>query len=122
MEIVNISMRNFKGQKSLDVSLNPGINKIEGQNASGKAQPYNAKVLTINGFVNLGSIKIGDEIYTADGTLTKVTGVFPQGLKDCYKITLWMVGKQGVVTSICGLYTRMCKGQIPITLKQGPYH
>ena len=58
------------------------------ENGTGKAQPLHAKVLTDKGFVPIGSIRIGDKIFTEDGTLTEVIGVYPQGLKDNYKVTL----------------------------------
>lgn len=49
-------------------------------------QPYSCKVLKKEGFVELGSLKVGDEIYTKDGSLTKVTEIFEQGLKDVYEV------------------------------------
>jgi replicative DNA helicase len=52
----------------------------------GKAQPLDAKVLTPSGFVDMGSIRVGDDVIAADGTSTKVVGVFPQGVKDIYRV------------------------------------
>lgn len=52
----------------------------------GKAQPLNAKVLTPTGFVDMGDIKIGDRVITPDGQEARVIGVFPQGMKNIYKI------------------------------------
>lgn len=52
-----------------------------------KAQPLTAKILTPNGWKTMGDIKIGDIICdpsTPNG-LTKVIGVFPQGVKDAYE-------------------------------------
>jgi len=54
-------------------------------NRFGKEQPISEPVLTENGFKPIGEIKIGDKIYTKDGTLTEVDGVYPQGKKDVYK-------------------------------------
>lgn len=54
----------------------------------GKEQPYDAKVLTPNGFVNMGSLKIGDTICGANGTNQEVLAIFEQGIKDVYKIHL----------------------------------
>lgn len=53
----------------------------------GKAQPLDSKILTPNGWCSMGDIKINDEVIGSDGKPTKVTGVFPQGVKDIYKIT-----------------------------------
>lgn len=53
----------------------------------GKAQPLDAKILTPDGFILMGDIKVGDEVIGSDGKPTKVIGVFPQGEKDIYKVT-----------------------------------
>jgi hypothetical protein len=52
----------------------------------GKAQPITTPVLTPNGWKPIGEIKIGDDIFAGDGTVTKVTGVFPQGEKEVFEI------------------------------------
>lgn len=51
-----------------------------------KAQPLSAIVYTPDGQKKMGDIKIGDKVLTPFGTITKVTGVFPQGVKDIYEI------------------------------------
>jgi len=38
--------------------------------------------------ITIGEVKEGDKIYGADGKLTTVIGVFPQGIKDIYKVSL----------------------------------
>jgi hypothetical protein len=53
----------------------------------GKEQPLDAKILTPTGWTTMGEIKIGDEIIAADGKPCLVSGVFPQGEKDIYRIT-----------------------------------
>lgn len=52
----------------------------------GKAEPLDALVLTENGFKQMGEINVGDRVITADGTICNVTGVFPQGTKDVYRV------------------------------------
>jgi hypothetical protein len=52
----------------------------------GKAQPLDAKVLTPNGFVNMGDITVGDIVSTPDGKNAEVVGIFPQGRKDIYSV------------------------------------
>lgn len=54
----------------------------------GKEQPYDAKVLTPTGFVDIGSLKVGDTICGANGTNQEVLAIFEQGIKDVYKIHL----------------------------------
>lgn len=53
----------------------------------GKEQPYTEPVLTPNGWVTMGSLKINDYVMGADGKPTKVLNIFEQGKKDVYKIT-----------------------------------
>lgn len=54
---------------------------------SGKGQTLDTKILTENGYVELGSLSVGDEIIGSDGKNTKVLGIFPQGKKDIYEFT-----------------------------------
>ena len=53
----------------------------------GKAQPLDAEILTPNGFVRMGDIKIGDYVMSPNGKPTKVVGVFPQGVMDVYQVS-----------------------------------
>lgn len=53
----------------------------------GKAQPIDSKVLTRDGWKLMGDIKVGDVVITPSGEKAPVTGVFPQGKRDVYKIT-----------------------------------
>ena len=52
----------------------------------GKAQCLDSKILTPNGWIKMGDIKEGDFVIGSDGKPKKVLGVFPQGIKDIYKI------------------------------------
>ena len=54
----------------------------------GKAQPLSSKVLTVNGFVNMGDISIGTEVFTGCGNIGQVSGIYPQGTRPIYEITL----------------------------------
>jgi len=60
---------------------------VEAPTGSGKAQPLYSKIKTPNGWTTMGEIKIGDIVSAPDGTSTKITHLFPQGMKDVYKIT-----------------------------------
>lgn len=68
-----------------------------GAMSMGKAQPYDAKVLTPNGFVDMGSLKVGDTISGVDGGEQKVLAIFEQGEKEVYSITF----SDGAQTECC---------------------
>lgn len=57
-----------------------------GQSQMGKEQPYDALVLTPDGFVEMGSLKVGDTITGFDGGEQKVLAIFEQGVKEVYTI------------------------------------
>jgi hypothetical protein len=63
-----------------------------------KAQPLDAKILTPSGWKFMGEIVVGDEVIAGDGTVTYVTGVFPQGIRDVYRVTM----TDGSSTRTCG--------------------
>lgn len=53
----------------------------------GKAQPLDARILTPNGWTTMGELKIGDVVIGSDGRPTRVSGVFPQGQKEVFRVT-----------------------------------
>lgn len=55
----------------------------------GKAQPLDSLVKVADGWVKMGDITVGDYVQTPDSSLAKVLGVFYQGSKPIYKITLY---------------------------------
>jgi hypothetical protein len=58
-----------------------------GDPGSGKALEYNAPVLTPKGWVPIYKLNKGDDVIAYDGSVTKVTGVYPQGKRQLYKVT-----------------------------------
>lgn len=60
---------------------------LRGPAGSGKAQPNSTLVPTKKGYIKLGDIKVGDSVLDRFGNETKVLAVYPQGLKENYKIT-----------------------------------
>lgn len=52
----------------------------------GKYQSVDSKLLTPNGWIRMGDVKIGDKVFGSDGYPRDVVGVYPQGLKNCYEI------------------------------------
>ena len=49
-------------------------------------QPLYSKILTPNGWVEMGNLKVGDEICGTDMTIQKILGIFPKGQKEIYKL------------------------------------
>ena len=60
---------------------------LAGYAGTGKQQPVDCLVYTLNGSKKIGDLKIGDKIFSPNGDLVTVNGVFPQGIKQAYKIT-----------------------------------
>lgn len=54
----------------------------------GKALRTDCKILTELGWKKIGDAKVGDEIAGSDGKFHKITGVFPQGKKKLFKVTM----------------------------------
>ena len=54
----------------------------------GRAQPLDSRVLTPKGWRTMKSLKPGDAVIGSDGEPTLVTGVYPQGAKMVYRLTM----------------------------------
>lgn len=52
----------------------------------GRAQPLFTKVLTPKGFRPIGHLQVGDFVIGSDGRPTQVSGVYPQGFKEIYRV------------------------------------
>lgn len=81
---------------------------IMGGNRTGKALPVWEVVPTPGGMRPIGELLVGDEVLGSDGRATRVTGVFPQGVREIYRVEatdgasvfcdgchLWRVRKSG---------------------------
>lgn len=53
----------------------------------GKAVPVNTLIYTPYGTTKIGDLNINDKVIGSDGKPYNVTGIYPQGTKDIYKIT-----------------------------------
>jgi replicative DNA helicase len=71
---------------------------VGGRPSMGKAQPLNAMVLTHFGWRPMGDLAVGDGLASIDGQPSQVTGVFPQGVKQIYRVTF----SDGRSTECCG--------------------
>lgn len=49
-------------------------------------QPLYSKILTPNGFVEMGSLKIGDKICGTNNSIQEVLDIYPKGVKRIYKL------------------------------------
>ncbi|MGF6604677.1 hypothetical protein P3T23_009433 [Paraburkholderia sp. GAS448] len=65
---------------------------------TGKAQPLHSLIKTPSGWLTMGEVTVGTEVVTSRGTPTRVTGVYPQGVKDIYRITF----RDGRQVECCG--------------------
>ena len=74
-------------QIALDSLYTNQITMLRGAAGSGKAQPNSTLIPTKNGYIKLGDIKVGDFILDRFGNETQVLAVYPQGLKENYKIS-----------------------------------
>lgn len=79
------------GIRGLDEVMNGGLapgelGLILAAYGVGKAQPLFSKILTPNGWVKMGDIKIGDKVISRNGLPTNVIGVYPQGIRPIYKV------------------------------------
>lgn len=63
------------------------ISIIAAGTKAGKAQPLDAVIYTPTGPRRMGEIEIGDDVLDVDGGAVTVMGVYPQGVKDIYRVT-----------------------------------
>jgi replicative DNA helicase len=67
--------------------LQPGdLVIVAGRPSMGKAQPLDAKVRLRTGWKPMGEIAVGDALASIDGAPSIVTGVFPQGERQVYRM------------------------------------
>lgn len=52
-----------------------------------KGQPLTADVLTPSGWTKMGDLSLGDDVVGSDGLATSVTGIYPLGDKQLYRVT-----------------------------------
>lgn len=59
---------------------------VAGRPGMGKAQSLGSKLLTPHGWIKMRDVKLGDRVAGSDGQFYQVTGVFPQGEKEMFKV------------------------------------
>lgn len=76
-------------QKNTIAAASPRkVNFLSLQPRLGKAQPLSSKVLTTSGWKLMQDICVGDEVYDHTGSKVYVTGVYPQGKKEVFKVMM----------------------------------
>lgn len=97
-KINNVSILNFLSVGNVTQTVNFPLNEIalvmginndsaEGtSNGVGKAQPLYSKIRTPNGWVTFADVTVGTKVLTPEGKTTVVTGYYPQGQKNIYKV------------------------------------
>ncbi len=70
---------------------------IVGEMGAGKAQSLDSKVLTPTGWTRMGDISVGDQVIGRDGEPHRVLGVYPQGERQSYRVTM----SDGGTTECC---------------------
>lgn len=89
----NKAQRIPTGFDEIDKLMYGGLSTVEelllivARTNTGKAQPLWSKVLTPTGWKTMGDIKVGDIVVGKNNDNGKVVKLFPQGVKDYYKIT-----------------------------------
>jgi hypothetical protein len=63
----------------------------------GKAASLDSNLLTPKGYIKMGDVKVGDFVIGSNGKKTKVTGIYPQGIKKMYNITF----TDGTIVETC---------------------
>lgn len=79
------ALANVKGLAK-DFPKGGGIAVIAGYAGTGKALAYDQLVQTPNGPAQIGWLRPGDFVLGKNGKPTKVVGVFPQGLRQAYRV------------------------------------
>ena len=64
----------------------------------GRAQPVDTAVLTPVGWRRFGDLRVGDLVIGSDGMPTPVIGVYPQGVREVYRVS----AQDGASTLACG--------------------
>ena len=83
----------------MTAGLQPGdLVIVAGRPSMGKAQPLTANVRTRAGWKPMGELAVGDALASVDGSPSMVTGVFPQGVRDVFRVTF----SDGRTTQVCG--------------------
>ena len=85
---VELSARQDKAAICLNLSRCVTITVANPDGGAGKALEASEPVLTPSGYRPIGSLQVGDLVVGTDGLSYDVRGVYPQGKRDLYRVTL----------------------------------
>ncbi|HEY0386599.1 MAG TPA: DnaB-like helicase N-terminal domain-containing protein, partial [Pyrinomonadaceae bacterium] len=95
-------VQEMAGRSAMLTGLTTGFNEVDsmtsGLQASdlivvaarpsmGKAQPLTSRIKTPTGWTRMGDLRVGDALASHDGAPSFVTGVFPQGAREVFRVT-----------------------------------
>ena len=92
------------GFPEIDKAMYGGLSTVEellviiARTGSGKAQPLWSHVLTPTGWTTMGELKVGDIVVGKNNDNGRVVKIFPQGVKDYYRVTF----SDGTYAECCG--------------------
>lgn len=86
-----VSLRDYQEEAIVRVAHAVGLERkrrvvVVLATGGGKAQPVDEPVLTPAGWRPIGSIAAGDYLIGSDGKPTRVTGVYPQGIRPIWRV------------------------------------
>jgi replicative DNA helicase len=77
----------FFDMDRMTAGLQPGdLIVLAARPSMGKAQPLDARVRTLSGWKRMGELEVGDAVASVDGRPSIVTGLYPQGEKDVWRV------------------------------------
>lgn len=93
------------------------VKMVEIQPGAGKAGTLTSKIKTPGGWSTMGEMKVGTTVTAWDGTPSKVTGVFPQGVEKTYRV-FFSDGRSTVVSGehLWRIYYKVSAGH-PVEFK-----
>lgn len=78
IDFINFVLENAKKKQKLAGILSPG---------TGKGHPLSELIPTPKKWKQFGDLQVGDELLSVDNRITKVTGIYPLGIVDIWKLT-----------------------------------
>ena len=92
-----VSLRDYQ-EDIIDLYMKNRFSILCGSRQIGKALKNDSLVWGIDGKKTIDSLVVGDKIFGDDGKLTNVTGVYPQGIKQLYRVTF----SDNTIVECCG--------------------
>lgn len=88
-KIITFNNQQFDGINKIKKWLRTGDTffTLSGYAGTGKSQTIDSQVFTPDGVKKIGELKIDDYVFGVNGKPIRVTGIFPQGIKQAYRIT-----------------------------------